>query len=219
MGRDEVGKFKDALEAAASSFGLEPLSRAQIEQLSKHYAMLREWNQRINLTRIIKPEEAARLHYAESLFGGRFTASASTLLDIGSGAGFPAIPLAVLKPELGVTALEASQKKSLFLSEAKDALALSNLTVARARLEEFDLTGFDLLASRALDRAEEVFPAIILALGEHQRLMLYCALDMAERLDRQCGDGYRVEIHPIPEASSRVIALFGPVGQKKAIAP
>lgn len=210
MESDYTSEFIQALEAALSSFGIEPLTTAQAAQLSAHYAMLHEWNRRVNLTRIIEPEDAARLHYAESLFGGRFIESAYAALDIGSGAGFPAIPIAVLKPDLRVTALEANHKKSLFLSEAKDALALTNFTVARARLEDFDWSSYDLLMSRALDRAEAIFPAVISALGPRQRLMLYCAPDMIDRLKLKAI--HEVETHSIPQAEARIIAI---IGQKK----
>jgi 16S rRNA (guanine527-N7)-methyltransferase len=106
--------FKTILEDILAGFGIEGLSSKQLDQLATHYTMLRQWNRRINLTRITEPVEAARLHYAESLFGGRFIAGESALLDVGSGAGLPAIPLAVLRPDLEVTALEVNQKNFLF---------------------------------------------------------------------------------------------------------
>src|SRR5829696_4946813 len=158
---DELDQFKSALAQSITSFGIEGLTDAQINQLAGHYLMLRQWNRRVNLTRIIEPREAARLHYGESLFGGRFIEDARTILDIGSGAGFPAIPLAVLRVDAEVTALEANNKKSLFLKEAKDALALRNFKLATARLEAFDWSAYELLTSRALDRAEEVLPPVI----------------------------------------------------------
>lgn len=196
--------FKTTLEEILVGFGIEGLSEKQLDQLTTHYTMLRQWNRHINLTRIIEPGDAARLHYAESLFGGRFISGARAILDVGSGAGLPAIPLAVLRPDLEVTALEVNQKKFLFLNEAKDALALSNLKLARERFEEFDWSAYDLLTSRAVDRAERLLPSILKNLGAQQTLMLYCSRDLAVKLDR----GYEPEIHPIPEADSRVVALF-----------
>jgi 16S rRNA (guanine527-N7)-methyltransferase len=197
-------EFKTTLEEILASFGIEGLSNRQLDQLTTHYAMLRQWNRHINLTRIIEPGEAARLHYTESLFGGRFIADARTILDVGSGAGLPAIPLAVLRPDIEVTALEVNQKKILFLNEAKDALALSNLKLARERLESFDWSAYSLLTSRALDRAEQVLPLILENLGAQQTLMLYCSRDTAVKFNR----GYETAIHPIPQADNRVIALF-----------
>ncbi len=170
--------------------------------------MLRAWNQRINLTRIIAPGEAARLHYADSLFGGRFIGAARTLIDIGSGAGFPAVALAVLRPDVQVTALEANQKKSLFLAEAADALALANFNVATARVESFDLSGYDLLTSRALDRAEEVLPAVIERMKAEQRFMLYCTPDLLGKMTARLAADFTVTTEAIPQSAARIIALF-----------
>lgn len=214
MTRGPEDEFRARLDAAIAAFNLEPLRDEQIVQLVKHYALLRRWNERINLTRIIEPGEAAKLHYAESLFGGSFIAGARTILDIGSGAGFPAIPLAVARPETRITALEANQKKSLFLKEVKDELDLKNLEVANARLEEFDWSGYDLLTSRALDRAEEILPTIIERMRSNQRLMLYCARDLIAKL--QGLPGWRIETHPIPNSGARLIAIFSSESAKLA---
>lgn len=206
--RDETREFKSALEAALSSFGIEGLASAQINLMVAHYSMVLKWNKRINLTRIIEPVDAARLHYAESLFGGRFMGDARTLLDIGSGAGFPAIPLAVLRPDIEVTALEANKKKSLFLNEAKDALALNNFHVKTARLESFDLSGYDLLTSRALDRAEDLLPSVVKNLSSRQRLMIYCAPNLLAKLGRHASRDCKIEAYSIPETEARIIAVF-----------
>lgn len=208
MSRGQSSTFQSELESALSSFGLAPLTGEQTGKLMEHYTMLLRWNQRLNLTRIIEPGKAARLHYAESLFGASFVGCARALLDIGSGAGFPAIPLAVARPDVQVTALEANQKKSLFLKEAKDDLRLSNLTVVTARLEDFDWDGYDLLTSRALDRAEAVLPSVIASLNPGQRLMLFSTRELLEKLERRAGGETEVEIHPIPQSDERLMAIF-----------
>lgn len=201
---DQTDGFRSALDEAISSFGLEPLTEEQKTQLTRHYSMLCRWNQRLNLTRITSPLEAARLHYAESLFGAEFIAGERALLDIGSGAGFPAIPIAVARPDLQVTALETNQKKSVFLKEAKDDLGLFNLVVVTGRLEELDWSGYDLLTSRALDRAEVVLRTVIGRLSARQRLMLYCGPDLVAKL----ADKMNIEMHPIPHSETRLVAIF-----------
>jgi 16S rRNA (guanine527-N7)-methyltransferase len=206
MSSDQTAAFQSELETAISSFGIEALTEGQTTQLVRHYSMLCRWNQRLNLTRITEPGEAARLHYAESLFAARFIAGAHRLLDIGSGAGFPAIPLAVARPDVQVTALEANQKKSLFLKEAKDELGLANLTVVTARLEEFDWSGYELLTSRALDRAEAILPSVIERLSAKQKLMLFCGPDLTAKLEEPVN--YKIATHPIPHSESRLIAIF-----------
>lgn len=208
MSEEHINKFRRALEASVPGFGLEALTEKQLDRLAKHYEMMREWNRHINLTRIVEPKEAARLHYADSLFGSLFIEDSKTLLDIGSGAGFPAIPLAILRPDISVTALESNQKKAVFLFEAKDALELSNLNIARARLEEFDPSSFDLLASRALDRAEDILRPLVKRLSRPQRLMLYCGPDLIESLERFTPASYRIERHAVPQSEERFVAVF-----------
>jgi len=218
MNREQENQFKSALETSLFSLGIDALAETQLRQLVKHYSMLREWNRRVNLTRITEPDEAAQFHYADSLFGGRFIRGARTLLDIGSGAGFPSVPLAVFRPDAHVTALEANQKKSLFLNEAKDALGLANFRVVNARIESFDRRSFDLLTSRALDRAEEVLPSTIRGMSDDQRFMLYCAPDLLAKVEERLSSEYGVEIQQVPRTESRLVAIFctnTEVGQKR----
>jgi len=203
---DQTATFQVELRTAISGFGIEALTGQQTSQLVKHYSMLCRWNQKLNLTRITEPREAARLHYAESLFGARFIAGAQTLLDMGSGAGFPAIPLAVARPDVQVTALEANQKKSLFLREAREELGLANFEVVTARLEEFDWAGYELLVSRALDRADAILPSIIVRLSAAQTMMLYCGPDLVSKLEG--GLSHKIVTHPIPESEARLIAIL-----------
>lgn len=210
MSHDPDNEFRDALVAAVSGFGLDPLTEKQSAQLEKQYAMLRKWNQRINLTRIVGAQDAAKFHFAESLFGAQFIIGSRSVLDIGSGAGFPAIPLAVVSPDIEVTALEANHKKSIFLLEAKDALRLANFKVVTARLEEFDWAGYELLTSRALDRAELIFPSVVERLSAKQRLILYCAPDLVARLKGIKGLKCRIETHPLPQSEARMIAIVTP---------
>jgi 16S rRNA (guanine(527)-N(7))-methyltransferase RsmG len=205
---DDIGRFRSTLEATVESFGLEPLTIKQLDRLVEHYAMVCKWNRHINLTRITKPDQSARLHYAESLFGGLFIGEARTLLDLGSGPGFPGVPLAVKRSDLLVTALEGSQKKALFLNEVKEALDLSNFSVVRARIEDFDWKTYDLLTSRALDRAEETLGSVAARLRPAQRLMLYCTPDLVEQLASEPPGGYATEVHRIPQSESRVVALL-----------
>jgi len=201
-------EFVMALTSALTDYGIDELSSAQRAQLAMHYQMLRAWNRRINLTRIIAPQEAARLHYAESLAGGRWLGAAQTVLDIGSGAGFPAIPLSVLRPDVRVMALEANQKKSLFLAEAGDRLGLKNFKVVTARVETLDLAACDLLTSRALDRAEEILPAIIERMNQRQRFMLYGATDLLAKLTIRLAADFTIQTHPIPQSAARLVAIF-----------
>jgi 16S rRNA (guanine(527)-N(7))-methyltransferase RsmG len=203
-------EFRAALETALAEFGIEELSASQLEQLNKHYSMMCRWNRHLNLTRITELVEAARRHYAESLWGGRFIGDARSMLDIGSGAGFPAVPLAVLRADILVTAIEVNQKKALFLNEVRDALGLANFQVVNGRIEDLDWTSQDLLTSRALDRAEEILTEVAIQLRAPQRLMLYCASALADRVNGHLAQGYKEERHAIPQSEARLVALYSP---------
>lgn len=124
------------------------LTAAQIDQLEAHYSLLVRWNARLNLTRIDSVEEAVRLHYCESLFvGTRLPAGSLRIVDVGSGAGFPGIPIAILRPECTVTLVESHQRKGVFLREASR--NLSNVRVVTDRAENLK-SEYDWLVSRAV---------------------------------------------------------------------
>lgn len=129
------------------------LNDAQMEALWQHYDLLRRWNSRINLTRVIEMEAAVRFHYAESLFvAAHVPLSTLSVIDVGSGAGFPGFVLAVARPELQVTLLESDQRKAAFLREASDFAPNVRVLALRSR----DVAGsWDLAVSRAV-RAEDV---------------------------------------------------------------
>ena len=206
MSGNSLIEFKSELEIAISEFGLPGLSEAQAIRLILHYSTLCKWNRRLNLTRIIGARESARLHYAESLFAAKFVVSAESLLDIGSGAGFPVIPLAVCLPDVRCTALEANQKKSTFLKEVKDELGLANLEVACERVEEFSISGYHVLTSRALDRAATILPSIVERMQPTQKFVLFCGQDLLTGLSSLAE--LEIEVHPIPESESRYIAIL-----------
>lgn len=208
MNQTQSEVFESELRNSIRRFGIEGVTETQFAQLVKHYELLGKWNKRFNLTRITKPGDAATLNYAESLYGTKFIGQAKTTLDIGSGAGFPAIPIAVALPELAVSALEANQKKSLFLTETIFDLPLVNLKVITSRAENVDLSEYDLLTCRALDHAEAILPSILNRLTRDQRLMLYCVQAMVDTLAGQLSGSFNVETNPIPESESRIIAIF-----------
>ena len=109
--------FRELLAREFAPYG--SLTPEQIDLLEAHYNLLVQWNARLNLTRIDSVEEAVRLHYCESLFvGTRLPAGPLRIVDVGSGAGFPGIPIAILRPECTVTLVESHQRKGVFLREA-----------------------------------------------------------------------------------------------------
>jgi 16S rRNA (guanine(527)-N(7))-methyltransferase RsmG len=110
----------------------EQLTQAQLQQFQHYYTLLTTWNQRINLTRIIELPDVLNYHFSDSL---RFadclpdSKKSVSLVDVGSGAGFPGIPLAIKYPHFTVTLLEVTQKKVIFLQEIIAVLGLTNVTI------------------------------------------------------------------------------------------
>jgi 16S rRNA (guanine527-N7)-methyltransferase len=134
-------------------------------QLSTYLDLLLKWNARTNLTAIRDPEEIVRRHFGESLFAARHLApgpnpDTATLLDFGSGAGFPGLPIAILRPKIQVTLAESQNKKATFLREAVRTLNLPNVEVWAARAETLPATRqFHTVTLRAVDNMEAALPA------------------------------------------------------------
>ncbi len=156
--------FRQILATEFAPYGA--LNSTELDQLAAHYDLLVRWNRKLNLTRISSPEDAARLHYCESLLAAlRLPAGPLRIADIGSGGGFPGIPIAILRPECSVTLVESHQRKAVFLTEAtRD---LPNVRVLAKRAEDIH-EEFDWLVTRA------VTPADVLRLpyGEHRMLLI-----------------------------------------------
>lgn len=148
--------WRDALAAGSAAIGV-PLTDAQLHSFGLYLDTLLDWNQRINLTAITDPNEVAALHFLDSLTclpAFSFDANAC-VLDVGSGAGFPGIPLAIARPDLKVTLLESVRKKRRFLEHVVASLDLPSVSVKCARAETAgrDPTmrdAFDVAVTRAL---------------------------------------------------------------------
>jgi 16S rRNA (guanine527-N7)-methyltransferase len=142
-------------------------------QLSTYLDLLLKWNARTNLTAIRDPEEIVRRHFGESLFAARhLDPGTTTLLDFGSGAGFPGLPIALLRPEIAVTLAESQNKKATFLREVVRTLALP-IEVWSDRVEAMPATRrFDVVALRAVDDMETAVPAAIARIAPGGRLAI-----------------------------------------------
>lgn len=146
------------LEAALAA-GVEALhlrlAPGTCEKLLQYVALIDKWNRVHNLTAVRAREQMVSQHLLDSLAVAPHLTGA-TLLDVGSGAGLPGIPLALARPESRVTLLESNQKKSAFLQQAVIELALSNVEVAHARVEAWEAPhAYDVVVSRAFSDLAE----------------------------------------------------------------
>jgi 16S rRNA (guanine527-N7)-methyltransferase len=163
------------------------LTEVQLQQISTYIDLLQHWNARINLTAVRKEEEIVTRHFGESLFMARHLfpeahsqATAPHVLDIGSGAGFPALPLKLWAPQIHLTLIESNHKKAAFLREVARTLTLTNVNVITERAEVVpekltktpSVPRADVVSLRAVEHLETVLPQAIALLAPTGSLAL-----------------------------------------------
>lgn len=142
--------------AARSGF---TLTGDQCELFLRYMLELQEWNRTTNITRIVEPRAVAIKHFLDSILITRFIDTAAKhIADVGSGGGFPGIPLAILDPGCRVVLIESVRKKCAFLQHAVRCLRLANAEVCNCRAELYPApAAFDLAVSRAVASLSEIF--------------------------------------------------------------
>lgn len=150
----------EQLEMAFDLAGLDSFPDGSSERFRAYLELLLRWNKKIALTAIRTPEEIVRRHFVECAFVAQhLPMGIKTLLDFGSGAGFPGIPIAICRPEIQVTLAESHLKKAAFLEEAVRLLSLSSEVYGR-RVEIMPETrSFDAVALRAVDKMQRALLA------------------------------------------------------------
>lgn len=153
-------EFRDYLQDAAEAYGL-CLTERMVEQFTLYYELLLEWNEKINLTAITEPKEVAIKHMIDSLscLDEKVFPEGASVIDVGTGAGFPGIPLKIFRPDLKLTLLDSLNKRIKFLQEVVDRLELSEVQCIHARAEEGARNKalrekFDVAVSRAVARLQ-----------------------------------------------------------------
>lgn len=141
-------RFEAILRRSATGFGLQLEPRA-VQKLSRYLAELDRWRRRVNLTGDLDAEELAG-HALESLLASGLIGRAEEVVDIGSGAGFPGMPLAIGRPDLAVALVEPRGKRAAFLRHVCRELGLSNVTVIEGRIEEVGGQTFGVATTRAV---------------------------------------------------------------------
>ena len=127
--------MRATLTKLGRELGLE-LSGRQLWQFEQYASLLVEWNEKMNLTAITDPEEIARKHFIDSLAGWKQIAKCQNLIDVGTGAGFPGIPLKIIFPDMKLTLLDSLQKRIGFLEEVGNQLELTDVEYVHGRAEE-----------------------------------------------------------------------------------
>lgn len=156
--RESSGYAAANLNALLAAAGLEPISEAALSQFNSYLALIVRWNARMNLTAVRDEAGILTRHFVESIACAQsLSEETGSLLDFGSGAGFPGIPIAICRPGIAVTLAESQAKKAAFLQEAIRTMGL-NSRVFAGRAEDIDQL-FDCVTLRAVDRMDRAVAA------------------------------------------------------------
>ena len=146
--------FYEKMQGKAKDLDFQ-FSVEQLERFFTYMELLIEWNEKMNLTAIIKPEEIILKHFIDSITILKQIKDGETLVDVGTGAGFPGIPLSIMNSTLKITLVDSLNKRLIFLQEVINQLNLENVEIVHARAEEFGQNKkyrekFDIATSRAV---------------------------------------------------------------------
>jgi 16S rRNA (guanine527-N7)-methyltransferase len=177
-----------------------------VEQFEAYLALLVKWNARINLTAVRTPEAMVRRHFVESIFAAQqIPKKTKTLLDYGSGAGFPGIPIAICRPEIGVTLAESQGKKAAFLLEAARTLGLK-AEVWPGRVEAMAAERvFDAVTLRAVDKMPAACKAATERLAPGGWIAVFATRKSEASLEKIEGIQWDVEAVRIPGSDQEIL--------------
>lgn len=212
---DEIGKLERFLEYLAER-GIWVPAHAD-EKLLHYMALIRQWNQRTQLVSRNDVPFLFERHIADSLLVPVVYAmrAPESLLDLGSGAGLPGIPLAVLFPPTRVVLVEPKRQKMLFLKYAKREMALANVDIIARRIEEMvvqDDTRFEIVVVRAVGRLSKLWQWSGLALQDNGALLAMKGGDVREEVDDLERQSPQVAVEVIPYVNPYV-----PAGQERVL--
>lgn len=150
----EFNEFKEKMIINVDKLGINP-SEIQLKQFYNYMNLLIEWNKKVNLTAITEPDEIILKHFVDSLTISKYISDGTNVVDVGTGAGFPGIPLKIVRQDVDITLLDSLQKRINFLDEVINELNLEKITTIHSRVEDFGKNKkyreeFDIATSRAV---------------------------------------------------------------------
>ena len=149
-----IEEFKKIMTSYAKKINIK-FTEEQLDKFYKYMNLLIEWNEKINLTAIVEPKKVILKHFIDSLTINKYLKDNSTLADVGTGAGFPGIPLKILRPDIKITLVDSLNKRINFLNEVIEKLNLKNIVTVHSRIEDFGKNKnyremFDYVTARAV---------------------------------------------------------------------
>lgn len=198
-------EFVEYLVRLAPQFELE-LSAEVTQRLASHYALVLRWNEKVNLIATDQPAAVAQFHYLESLYGAKFLeGGAEHVIDVGSGAGFPGLVIAIFRPELKITLIERNRKRAVFLQEAVSRLGLTRTNVFIGPYQEYPRRDFDIMTCRALDRLRQEFPTLLRFGSSARQILIFGTLRMLSWIEIARRGDWTMSQHKIPLSRERVL--------------
>jgi len=190
------------------------LEECHLSSISTYIDLLLKWNARINLTAVRDPEEIVTRHFGESLFaaqlllprGRQGNERVETVIDLGSGAGFPGLPLAMFAPAAQITLIESNHRKAAFLKEVIFALGLKNAKVFSQRAEVYPDKA-DLVTMRAVEKFEKSLSVAIGLVTQTGRVALMIGLSQASQAKELTRDVTWAEPVAVPGGHSRILLV------------
>ena len=199
----------DLLNQLLTESGHPPLIPETAEKFAAYLTLLQKWNARTNLTAIRDEEGILSRHFLESILcAGKLPENIISVLDFGSGAGFPGIPIALMRKDLSITLAESQNKKAAFLREAVRTLNLKS-TVHSGRAQAIKST-FDCITLRAVDNMAQAIPAAIQLLNPNGLLAIMTTTEDTlpiQRLAEQSAQFLWRQPEPLPPNSNRILLL------------
>jgi 16S rRNA (guanine527-N7)-methyltransferase len=195
------------LQKAKADGGREELSPKQLHELCDYLELLLRWNAKTNLTAVREPEQIVTRHFGESLFLAQTVSGEAmqTAIDIGSGAGFPGIPLKIYAPNLAVTLTESQNKKATFLNEVIRKLTLMDINVFAGRAEDSGRTA-DLVTLRAVEKFESAVAIAAKLTKPIGRLALLTGAGQVEAAKKLLS-GFEISTTAVPKSRERTLVI------------
>lgn len=177
--------MKDLIAQIFKNYNFE-LNNKQIEQFYSYYTFLIQENEKFNLTAITDPLEVIVKHFVDSVLAEKYIKNSARIIDVGTGAGFPGVPLKILRPDIKVTLLDSLQKRVNFLNQLIDKLQLKEIKAVHARAEDYvkeEREKFDVALSRAVAQIPTLSEYLLPYVKIGGKAIMYKGLNIDEELE------------------------------------
>jgi len=167
--------LENLLVKGSSELGI-TLDSLKIQKFLSYHELIKKWNSKINLTSVTDDSEIIVKHFLDSLTVSEFITDGPNILDIGTGAGFPGVPIAIVRESLNITVLDSREKRIFFINEVLRELDLSNVKTVSGRAEDSNngvsRINFDYVLTRAVGDIKEMINLSVPYLNEKGKIIL-----------------------------------------------